>query len=155
MRKLCLWCLVIALVVPASFAVAQMAAKKYEGTWYQVVNVDFKEGMKEKALAHIAEHFVPAGIKIGTHPFIVLVHETGPWDITVVWTLKNGPADMEWAMSPDDVRWMQAMAEQEGSMEAAQKAWQDYVAMIDHSEVTLAHAWGPAMAPEEGDSGTE
>jgi len=153
MKKLCLPCLLAlaCLSLAAAPALAQeMAPKKFDGTWFQVFHVDFKEGMREAALAHIEQYFVPAAMKTGTHPDIVFVHHTGGWDLTVGWALDGGPADLAWEMSPDDIEWMKAMAEATGGMDQAMKAWNDYQAMIARSETILVRSFGGPPAPGEG-----
>jgi len=156
MRKSCLLALVCALAVVAVPALAQeMAPKKWEGTWWQVFHVDFKDDMREKAIAHIETYFVPAGEKTGTNPDLVLLHHTGEWDMTVAWKLDGGPADLAWEMSSEDVAWMKAMAEATGGMEQAMKAWQDYMGMIARSEMILARSWGPPAGDGGGEGGGE
>lgn len=156
MRKTCLLLLAVALLLPAAAAVAQdMEPTKYEGTWYQVITVDFKPGMRDRALQHIAENFAPAGMASGTGPDMILIHHSGDHDMTLVWKMKGGPADLEWDRSPDDVRWAKAMAEQHGGMEGMQEAWQEYMGMIHDVDVVIARSWNPMAGggEDDGDDG--
>lgn len=157
MRKICLVVLAVALLVPCLNATAQeMEPKKYEGTWYLIYEVDFKMGMRDKALEHIATNFAPAGMATGTGPDKVLVHHTGHHDMTLLWKLDGGPADLEWETSPDDVKWLKAMTAEHGGMENMEKIWQDYMAMVDDVNLVVARSWSPmAGGGDAGDGGDD
>ena len=133
--------LVLSLILMAGAVAAQemeMKAKKYEDpTWYQIVNVRFEAGEMDDALKLIEGHFIPAAQAAGTSPpEMTFIHHSGPWNVTWVWKL-DGLGDLEWEMSPDDVKWMKALAEQAGGMDAAMEIWESY----------MARAWNPA-SPE-------
>ena len=114
-------------------------AERYEGvTWYEVVHLDFKPGKADDAMDVIEEHFIPASEAAGNPgPVMELIHATGGWDLTVIWELEDGPSDYTWEMSPSGVAFMQAMAEREGGMEAAQEVWERYQSYIAKSKSTL------------------
>ncbi len=152
LRKSCLLLFAASLLVPALTTVAQEPQPvKYEGTWYQLIHVQFKTGMRDEALEHIAQNFAPAGVETGTGPKMVLLHHSGEYDMTLLWELKGGPADLAWERSPDDVKWAKSMAARHGGMEGMQKAWQEYQAMVEHAKVEIVRTWSPmAAADEEG-----
>ena len=143
----------LALVLMVGSAAAQdMEPKKWDNLeWYQVVNVSFEQGKMDEALEMIENYFMKAAMKAGTSgPDMLLINHTGEWDLTVVWKMKGGIADMEWEMSPDDAKWMAAMAEIAGGPEAAMAKWQEYLALVDDTDTVIARAWSPA-----GDDGEE
>ena len=155
MRKLCLLVLAVVLLVPGLDALSQdLEPAKYEGTWYQMVNVDYKPGMRDKAMEYIAENFAPAGMASGTGPDMVLLHHTGHHDMTMLWKLDGGPADMEWETSPDDVKWLKAMMAQHGGPAEMDKVWQGYMDMVADVDVIVTRTWNPMAGDEgEGDGG--
>lgn len=115
-------------------------AKKMEGhTWHQVVMVKFKPGMTDSAAKIINDHFMKAGMEMESDipgPQIMRLH-SGEWDMLMVWTMKD-IEDMNWETSPDDIKWMAQMAEQEGGMDKARKLIKDYLSLIDNSTSYLA-----------------
>lgn len=144
-RKLLLVAVVALLAAPVVQAQeGAPQATKYAGDWYEVTHVRFHTGKRDEALQLIREHFAPAGTKTETGPSMVLLHHTGPWDMTLVWKLKGGPADMEWEVSPDDARWRQAMAELEGGPDKAKAVWDRYMALVADADSSLARSWSPA-----------
>lgn len=121
------------------------AAKKHENVdWYRLVHVDFKPGKSGDALKLVRQHFAPAGQAAGTPgPVSSFVHESGPWDVTWVWHLSGGPSDLEWDVSPNNLKWMAALAEQEGGMEEARKRLAEYSALVSSSTSYIVRGWSP------------
>jgi hypothetical protein len=140
MRRLALASLSILLVGPAPLA-AQDDAQPTKWTdveWYTVTQVDFVNGKQDEALKIIREHFIPAADAAGTPgPVMVLMNVTGEWDMTVIWKMKDGPADMEWRRSPDNIKWWKAAVELAGSEEAAEKLGEEYSSYVQRASSTL------------------
>lgn len=147
------WGVALSIAVGAgTVAGAQEAPEpsKHEGDWYRLVHVDFKPGKTDDALKIIAEQFAPAGAAAGTPgPVMSLVHESGPWNVTWVWHLSGGPGDLEWDVSPNNLKWMAALAEQEGGMDQARQALSQYTDLVASSTSFIVRGWSP-MA-DEGD----
>jgi len=127
------------------------APKKHQNVdWYRLVHVDYKPGKTDDALKLIREHFAPAGAAAGTPaPVMSLVHESGPWNATWIWLLSGGPADLEWDVSPNNLKWMAALAEQEGGMEKAQQQLSQYNDLVASSTSYIVRRW--SEMPEEAD----
>lgn len=123
-------------------------AKKFESPeWFFIVHVQFESGEAEKALELIKKHFTPPAEVSGlTMPKIFRCH-TGEWDAVMLFRLADGISQMEWEISPMDVKWFAALAEQEGGMEAAQKIYSEYEGMIEDWDVELVR-WID-MAPSQ------
>jgi hypothetical protein len=68
---------------------------------------------------------------------MVLMDVTGPWDMTVIWKMKDGPAGMEWRRSPDNIKWWAALVKQEGSEDAANKLTEEYGSYVARSSSTI------------------
>jgi hypothetical protein len=112
-----------ALVLLTSAAAAPLGAqeaptpKKYENvSWFWMTNVKFKPGKLDDGLKIINEHFAPAGNAVGMTGVRMLHHTGGEWDLTLLFPVAEGPRSLEWAMSPDDVKWMTEMAKREKGM---------------------------------------
>jgi hypothetical protein len=117
-------------------------AEKWEGVdWYRIVNVDFHNGKAGDARRIIEDHYMPAGEAAGTPtPVMLLWNETGEWDLTIIWHMKDGPASMEWQRSPDGVKWWQTFVEREGGEEAAEAIQEEYSGLVARSTSTIARS---------------
>lgn len=115
-----------------------------DAKYVSVRNVMFKPGKRERALEIVAEHFVPAGQKAGTPgPMLVIHHQTGKWDVTAVWELAGGMADLEWYRSANNIKWMEALTELSGGDEEAAAILAEYVNSVAHSETNVGHYHAP------------
>lgn len=138
MKKLCL--LIVLSFWIASIAMAQDEVKpaKFENVeWYQVVLIDFKQGTVGK-VQDIIEQYEAAGKEAGTPGPELYWMSTGEYDVMAIWKLDNGPADMEWKISPNDVKWWDAFVKQQGSEEAAQKLQQEFAGYVNKSTSYLS-----------------
>lgn len=143
MRALVTAAVAAVLLVPAPVTAQQQDAPKSEKhdnvTWYEIVNVDFKPGMKAEALEIIREHFAPAGVQAGLPgPVMHLEHRTGEWDLTLVWHMKRGPGGMEWKNTPESIAWEKKFAEMAGGEKKARKISERYESYIERANVTVA-----------------
>ncbi len=129
------------LVLPLSAAGqdAPAAAKWTDVDWYRVVQIDFESGKMNAAMDFIDEHFVPATEAAGTPgPAMLLWHETGEWDLTVLWVMAEGPSSMEWRRSPDNIKWWSALVAHEGGADAAAAVWAEWNSMIERTNSFIA-----------------
>lgn len=134
------WLLVIGLVLALPMvASAQLpTASKYENvTWYNEVHIAFKGGERNAALSMIREHFIPTVEEAGIERPRLLEHTTGPWDITVIWHLEEGPGQLEWEVSPWAEAWWTTFSEREGGPEAAGAMFAEYQAKIAKSTSSI------------------
>lgn len=134
------------------YAQETMQAKKMEGhTWHQVVMVKFKTGMADSAMKIINNHFMKAGMKMESDspPPQIMRLRSGEWDLMMVWTL-NSIEDMEWEISPEDVKWWDQMVKQEGGEEKAMQLMQTFDKMVTNSTSYLATSQEPAEGETMG-----
>ena len=111
-----------------------------DAKYLEVTYVKFKAGQRESAMGLITDHFMPAGEKAGLPGPIMAIHfQTGKWDAAFIWQMEGGMSDLEWYRSPNDVKWFAAMAEIEGSMEAAQAVWADYLSKVAGAQTEVGH----------------
>ena len=119
-----------------------------DAVYVSVTYVDYKPGMREDALALIAEHFAPAGKAAGTRAPVAIHFQTGKWDAAFHWRLEGGMADLEWYTSPNDIKWMEALVAQEGSKEAADALIASYRSMVAQTLTNVGHQHVPEEAEE-------
>ena len=120
---------------------AQEAEKWDDVDWYRIVHVDYHNGKNGDARRIIEEHFMPAGEAAGTPtPVMMLWNETGEWDLTIIWHMKDGPASMAWRRSPDNVKWWKTFVEREGGEEAAEKIQSEYSSLVARSTSAIARS---------------
>lgn len=127
----------IALVTLPSTVIAQEGepqAKRYENVdWHRIVLVDFTAGGRERQLEIIENYLVPASEKAGTQPPVVIEMQSGPWDVMLVWTMKEGPSEMTWERHPENIKSRKALVEIAGSMEEATKVWEEHMSLVARS----------------------
>lgn len=114
-------------------------AQKMENTsWHEVVMLDFKSGMERDAMNIINNHFLKAVENADIEgPAKTFVMETGKWDLMLVWNL-DSIADLNWEVSPENEKWIKALAEQEGGSQEAMDLLGKYESMIQSSTSHLA-----------------
>jgi hypothetical protein len=118
---------------------AKFGGESGEARYVRVTFVSYKPGMAGKAYTILREHYAPAGEAAGTPGPITVHFQTGPFDAAYHWQLENGMSDMEWQRSPNQVKFRAAMAELEGSEEAAQAVRDSYNATVARTVTTLGH----------------
>ena len=118
---------------------APAASKWTDVDWYRVVQIDLEAGKTNAAMKLIDEHFAPATEAAGTPgPAMLLWHQTGEWDLTVMWTMAEGPGDMEWRRSPNNISWWSAFVAREGGEEAAEALWEEWNSMVERTNSFVA-----------------
>lgn len=142
MRSLCLAAVAAMLVLPSTVAAQEEEPRpeKHENvTWYAIVNVDFASGKRDAALELIENHFVPAAKKAGTPgPVMHLEHQSGDWDLTVIWHMDRGPAGMEWKTTDEGIAWQKAFVEMSGGEEKAKEIGETFDSYIARENVTIS-----------------
>ena len=136
---------VAALCVPcAAEAQAQaqsgeMRAERVEGTrWVIVEMVKFLPGKRARAAEIVEGPVTLASNDIGGG--VIDLHlNTGEWDFITILPMPGGPADLTWATSPTDVRFMNALAKHAGGMEGARKLMAEWGTLVAKTERHIAH----------------
>ena len=132
-----------ALVVGSSLALAQddegPQTQGDDAVYISVTFVEYKPGTRADALEIIAEHFAPAGKAAGTRAPVAIHFQTGEWDAAFHWRLEGGMADLEWFRSENDIKWMAALAEQEGGKTEAGELLAKYRSMVARSRTEVGH----------------
>ncbi|MFW6193622.1 MAG: hypothetical protein ACOC83_09075, partial [Gemmatimonadota bacterium] len=125
MRSFALAAVAVCLVLPSTVAAQEEDPRpeKHENvTWYAVVNLDFVSGKRDAAMNVIREHFAPAAREAGTPgPVMQLEHQSGEWDLTLIWHMDRGPGGMEWKTTPEGIAWQKAFEQRVGGEEKARE----------------------------------
>ena len=110
----------------------EMSPKRYTNVrWHKIIHVDYKPQHTEAAIKMVHDHFIKAGRTAGMNNVRIFEYATGgEWDLTLLFEMENGPRDLEWEIHPEDMKWMQALARQEGSINDAKAMLNDYKSMI-------------------------
>ena len=135
------------LALPNSVTAQDETQKRENVSYYRVVHLNFKPGHNTDAWAILYEKIAPAVRSTG-RDFVALDWESGPWDSTVYIRLVEGYGSLEYAESPQTMKFRAALAEQEGGEEAAQKLWDEWTSHIDNSSQALAHMHLPPTEDE-------
>ncbi|WP_315760352.1 hypothetical protein [Sphingomonas sp. Y38-1Y] len=87
----------------------------------------------------ISKHFMPAAKVAGVPAPIVYHTETGKPSTIVITPLKGGTDDLGWSATADDVRFMAALAKQEGGQDKAMALFKEYNDSIESRTRELVH----------------
>jgi len=117
-------------------------AKKHDNPqWKWVVYVDFHSGKANRAYEIIDNYFSKATQKAGTsRPAMVLKMETGEADMIIVWDIAGGIEELNWDLTPNNVKWQKALVEIAGGQEKAKALRKEYASLIRTSKRELALA---------------
>lgn len=120
-------------VLPFMTDAEELKPKKLENVQYLSISyTDFKPGKTDRAMEIIRNHFFKASKAAGTQvPYIVRL-QSGEWDMVTAWTLNEGYASMEWELSADGIKWMQAFIKQEGK-EKSKEIRDEFDSLIQRS----------------------
>ncbi|MFZ1688281.1 MAG: hypothetical protein WAU70_12700 [Flavobacteriales bacterium] len=141
--KIAVLALFVGLCAQPAFAQTQPEkneAKRIEDAkWRSVVMIKYHAGKMKRAMEIVDEHFRKASAKAGTPlPELEVRMTTGEWDVMVVWLLTGGIDDLNWETSPDNVKFLDALAAQEGGMDKAKALREEYNGLISNSQRDIA-----------------
>lgn len=134
-------------IAPASVSAQDEPQKRENVDYYRVVHLNFKPGHNTEAWAILYGKIGTAVRSMG-RDFIVLDWDSGPWDSTLYIRQDDGYDSLEYAQSPQNVAFRAALAEQEGSEEAAQAVMDEWTSHIANSSTAIAHMHNPPSDDE-------
>lgn len=133
MKKLMVFVGVLVFISFNTFAQDDPKPQKHENvSWHNVVKVDFKSGQIGRA-KEIIKIYEAAGEEAGTPGPEKFWFETGQYDLMLIWKMENGPGDMEWSRSPNNINWRKAVIKQLGSEEKLKELQKEYSSLISSS----------------------
>lgn len=117
--------------------------KKYENPeWFEIVQVKYKPGKKQKAKELIKEHFMATGREAGLPgPHMILDLVSGQWDMVYIWKLEEGIATLDYELSPEGAKFQEAFLKKVGSKERAEEIWNEYYSYVQDWNVEFAQKW--------------
>jgi hypothetical protein len=123
-------------------AQSAMQPKKYDNPqWKTIVLVEFKSGKYDRAKEIIKNYYEKAGLMSNTPgPSIMLDMVSGEYDMMLIWDMKGGIEDMNWEISPDDVKWRTAMNNVAGSEAKAKAIMDEFSSLVNKSITYIAKA---------------
>ena len=117
-----------------------MKPKKFDNPqWKNVILIDYKPGMMNKARDLIRNYHAKASEIAGTPgPETLMILESGEYDMMAIWGMSGGISDMDWDISPNNIKWRKAMNELAGGADEALKIMQQYSSCINRTTNYLA-----------------
>jgi hypothetical protein len=111
----------------------EMKAKKLDNPqWKTITFVKFKSGKLDRAKEIIRNYYEKAAVKAATSdPTMAIDLMTGEWDMMIVWSLKGGLDDLNWEVSPENVKWMAALTELAGGGDKAKAILDEFAGLVD------------------------
>lgn len=130
---------VVAAAHPLQQANEHKARKLTNTSWYEIRQVDFKPGKRDAALKIMREQFQPAAESAGLPVARIFEYATGGrWDIQLIFSMPDGPSELEWEIHPDDEKWMAALAAHCGGQDKAEAVIASYRDLISSGASELA-----------------
>lgn len=129
----CAFCLVM--LSKYAYSQDDLQPKKYDNPqWKNVVVVDYKPGMYDRAKDIIDNYYRKASEKAGTLPPATIEFQTGEWDVLLIWDLVDGVESMNWEVSPNSIAWRKALNEIAGGKEKADEIIKEYQNTVARSK---------------------
>ncbi|MFQ3213644.1 MAG: hypothetical protein ACJAT1_000655 [Marivirga sp.] len=119
---------------------AQEGAKKYENPeWKQIVYIKFEAGKYDEAMKIVNDYYMKASDKAGVPgPEMALEMRSGKWDMMIIWNMEGGISDMNWEVSPNNIKWKKALNEIAGGEEETKEIMKNYIDMVKDSYSEIA-----------------
>ncbi|MBA6223103.1 MULTISPECIES: hypothetical protein [unclassified Colwellia] len=126
-------------VMPFTIDAEEQKPKKFADVEYMSITyTDFKPGKADRAMEIITDHYFPASKTAGTQvPYIIRL-QSGEWDMATAWTLKDGYSSMEWDVSAEGIKWMEAFNKQEG-IEKSKELRDEFNSLIQRSNHVIGY----------------
>ena len=125
--------------VPSSAIAQEMKVEREENvTYHRVEMIKFHHGKRPRAAELVNKYFAPTDREMGG-TVIDLHLMTGDWDFITLFPMSGGPADLTYITSPNDVRFMTALAKRAGGTEAAKKITDEWDTLVAKREWHIGH----------------
>lgn len=126
------------------FSVQQVEAQEVQATklenpqWVQVNFVKFLPGKREMAEKIITDYFMKADNQAGNPEPTSFRMLTGDFDFILIWDLPEGLETLNYQVSPEDAKWMNAMVELSGGQEQAGQKMSEFFDYVEVWKTELA-----------------
>ena len=115
------------------------ARKIPDAQFIRVEFIKFRPGGEDRAFELEDKYFTPAWKRSGLTPPLELHLQTGPWDRIYVYELKSGMAEMEWQVSPDRARFLNALSTIAGGEREALRITAEWDGLVERRESYVGH----------------
>lgn len=130
---------IASVAVPSSTVAQDMKVEREANvTYHRVEMVKFHHGKRPRAAELVDKYFAPTDREMGG-TVIDLHLMTGEWDFITLFPMSGGPDDLTYTTSPDDVRFMTALAKRAGGAEAAKKLIEEWDTLVEKREWQIGH----------------
>lgn len=121
----------------------ETGSKKFQNPeWFEIVQVKYKAGKKEKAQSLIKDYFMATGQAAGLPgPHMTLDMVSGEWDMVFLWKMEEGIETLNYEISPTGAKFRKAFMEKVGGEEKAQQIWEEYYSYIQDWNSEIARKW--------------
>ncbi|HEX6784786.1 MAG TPA: hypothetical protein VF098_09070 [Sphingomicrobium sp.] len=130
--------LTLPMAAPVS-AQSLQARKIPDAQFIRVEFIKFRPGGEDRAFELEDKYFTPAWKRSGLTPPLELHLQTGPWDRIYVYELKSGMAEMEWQVSPDRARFLNALSTIAGGEREALRITAEWDGLVERRESYVGH----------------
>jgi hypothetical protein len=110
-----------------------------DAQFVRVEFIKFKPGGEDRAFALEDQYIDPAWKASGLTPPVQLHLQTGPWDRIYIYDLKCGLSEVEWQVSPERAKFLQALAKIAGSPKAALDVVAEWDQQVERRETQIGH----------------
>lgn len=121
----------------------ETGAKEFQNPqWFEIVQVKYKAGQKERAQTLIRDYFMATGMESnlpGPHMMLDLV--SGEWDMMFIWELEEGIQTLNYEITPTGAKFRDAFMKKVGGEQKAGEIWQEYYSYIQDWKTELARKW--------------
>jgi hypothetical protein len=130
--------LTLPMAAPVS-AQSLQARKIPDAQFIRVEFIKFRPGGEDRAFELEDKYLTPAWKRSGLTPPLELHLQTGPWDRIYVYELKSGMAEMEWQVSPDRARFLNALSTIAGGEREALRITAEWDGLVERRESYVGH----------------
>lgn len=114
--------------------------KREDATYYEIFQIDFKPGKQDTALALFEQHAMPAYRESEyPPPEMMLVHQSGSWDLTVIYEFQRGPSTLAWEITPERASYQRHLVKQAGGPEQAREMSETYNSFVAREKITFTY----------------
>ncbi|TRZ41847.1 hypothetical protein [Robertkochia solimangrovi] len=140
MRIITKICIIICFLAAFAVDAQELTEKRLENPeWLKVISLNMYPGTYDKAMDLMKTYFLEADKQAGL-PAAELTMEmvTGEYDLVIVWKYENGIESLNWELSPETIKWYNALVGIAGSKEEADAILEEYWSYVKDSKVEIS-----------------
>jgi hypothetical protein len=122
---------------PAPAPQLPKALKLENRTWYKLWYLRYTPSKADRA-RQLVERVAKAGAEAYPTPPIVLEFQTGRWHLLTILKVRDGAQGLDWWQDPDDEKFWQVLARQEGGADKALALFGELMECVQDQHYELA-----------------